>query len=77
MAEEKRTIHHYLDALLDQDGGLKTKLEVTMSQRTSWNLAGVVLLSGIGVAFIASLIKNKQLTEINNNLLEIKKALKK
>jgi hypothetical protein len=79
MAEQKKNVKDYLDALVDKEG-LRTDVTVTLTNETLWKIVGGLMAAGVGIALIAHLLKNafpnKQLTENNRLLLEIKKGLK-
>tara|TARA_R110000868_G_scaffold287540_3_gene547888 strand:+ start:406 stop:648 length:243 start_codon:yes stop_codon:yes gene_type:complete len=79
MAEQKKNVKDYLDALVDKEG-LRTDVTVTLTNETLCKIVGGLMAAGVGIALIAHLLKNafpnKQLTENNRLLLEIKKGLK-
>lgn len=79
MAEQKKNVKDYLDALVDKEG-LRTDVTVTLTNETLWKIVGGLMATGVGIALIAHLLKNafpnKQLAENNRLLLEIKKGLK-
>lgn len=79
MAEQKRNVKDYLDALVDKEG-LRTDVTVTLTNETLWKIVGGLIAAGAGIALIAHLLKNAfpntQLAENNRLLLEIKKGLK-
>lgn len=81
MAEEKKMgVQDYLDALVDKEG-LKTEVKITMTDETLWKVVLALVGAGISMALAAHLIKNvfpnRQLTESNRLLTEIKQALTK
>ena len=67
MAEKKKTVKDYLDALVD-DEGLKSDVAITITPKTAWTVLGV----GCGIIVFAKLIQmtfpNKALV-VNNKLL--------
>lgn len=67
MAEKKKTVKDYLDALVD-DEGLKSDVAITITPKTAWTVLGV----GCGIIVFAKLIQmtfpNKALV-MNNKLL--------
>lgn len=79
MSEQaKKGIKEYLDALVDKEG-LRTEVKITLTDETLWKIVAALLGVGVGIVFIAHLVKNtfpnRQMT-LNNQLLEdIKKAL--
>ena len=79
MAEQKKNVKDYLDALVDKEG-LRTDVTVTLTNETLCKIVGGLMAAEVGIALIAHLLKNafpnKQLTENNRLLLEIKKGLK-
>lgn len=79
MAEQRRNIKEYIDALVD-DEGLKTDVKFTMTDETLWKMIGGLILAGAGIALIAHILKNvvpnKHLAENRAVLLEIKNKLK-
>jgi len=80
MAEQKRNVKDYLDALVDKEG-LRTDVTITLTDETLWKAVGGLIAAGVGIALIAHLLKNafpnKQLAENNQLLRDIKKALEK
>lgn len=79
MAEQRKNIKEYIDALVD-DEGLKTDVKFTMTDETLWKMIGGLILAGAGIALIAHILKNivpnKHLAENRAVLLEIKNKLK-
>ncbi|WP_062062684.1 hypothetical protein [Aquimarina longa] len=80
MAAKKRTIKHYLDALVDKDG-LKTEVTITLTNHTMMKIVASLLISGICIVTISHLIKNyfpnMQLAKIQKEVMDITKTLKK
>lgn len=75
MEERQRTqagILNYLNAVIDQKGGLKTKVVVELSTVSLIKIALALITAGVTIASIAHLfkntIRNKQLQAILNEL---------
>jgi len=75
MEEENRSkagILNYLDAVIDQQGGLKTKVVVELSTVSLIKVALTLITAGVTIAFVAHVfknaIRNKQLQAILNEL---------
>jgi|GEM_PF-1753138 len=75
MEEENRSkagILNYLDAVIDQQGGLKTKVIVELSTISLIKVALTLISAGVTIAFVAHVFKNtirsKQLQAILNEL---------
>lgn len=48
----------YLNAIIDRQGGLKTKVVVEVSTASVLKTTGLLLMAGIGIAVVAHLLKN-------------------
>ena len=74
--EEKNSnrlgVLRYLNAVIDENGGLKTKVVVSLSTTSLLQLAITLITAGVTIAFVAHVFKNtiqnKQLTAILNEL---------
>ncbi len=79
MAQQKRNIKNYLDALIDKDG-IKTEVTITLTNQTLIKIVMSLLVSGIAVVMVSHLIKNyfpnMQLAAIQKEVIHLKKNLK-
>lgn len=76
----KRSLSSLIDSLVDKDG-IKTEVTVTITDDTVRKIIVAFLASGISVVLLHHLLKNsfpnKQLLQISETVLTIKKQLSK
>ncbi len=76
----KRSLSSLIDSLVDKDG-IKTEVTVTITDDTVKKIIVAFLASGISVVLLHHLLKNrfpnKQLLQISETVLTIKKQLSK
>lgn len=76
----KRSLNNLIDSLVDKDG-IKTEVTVTITDETVKKVIIAFLASGISVVLLHHLLKNKfpnkQLSQMSETVLSIKKQLSK
>ena len=79
MAEvkKKKSITDYINSVIDSDGGLKSEVTITMTNETLLKIVG----AATGIIVLGFLLKNafpnKQITQTNQLLTQIKTGLTK